>query len=182
MMLTISSRQRFWILSLAMVGAVSVAVSVNVFVMQKIKHDWEILNTSRSQFEISERERENLGTASRSLNELSSERSLILATIADPADPLPMIEAIEDLGRRMGVKVTLALSGTELPQRYSLDVEGLFPDAFLFLRHLESLPFLIELGDVDISRLGALVFGGKPEEAPSSGKVHLTTSFRGIKP
>ncbi len=162
-----------------------VVIAANIIITRTITHDWYILSSSRREFETSEKQRNVLAEAVRSLELLTPERDLIRTSFTDPANPLPLIETIENLGRRLGVRVNLALVGSEGSPSYAVTAEGTFPEVLQFLDRLESLPFLVQFGDVRIVRGGGLRKSSEvdPEETQvSRSLVSLTTTVRTITP
>lgn len=185
MMHSLSSTQRFWVVTSCMSVGLLVAIAANIFITRTITRDWSVLSFSRREFEVSEEQRDVLAEAVRLLEELGPDRDRIRGSFADPSNPLPLIEAIENLGRRLGVRLKLALVGSDGLPGYTVTAEGTFPEVLQFLERLESLPFLVQFGDVRIVRSGELQKGGEvnPKEQPTiRSLVSLTATVLTMAP
>ncbi|RJQ37559.1 hypothetical protein C4552_00800 [Candidatus Parcubacteria bacterium] len=156
MWLVIRTQQQFWIVAAAM-GLVALgAIIAFVFAVQYVLQEWDVLAAARAGLGGDEAVRRGVGVANDLLVQNANDLAVLESSFADPKNPLPFIESIEALGRRLGVRAELTLtSGSDtLADRYQINADGEFIRVMAFLRSLEALPFLIVLGDVTISRAG----------------------------
>ena len=154
----------FWITVAAAAAGAAVMAVLAFLAVRSVAAHWALIASAERERAAIERGRGDAEAVRRAIELLKAETGIIRAGFADPKSPLPFIEAIEELGRRSGLKVDLALgsgSGSGAGG-YLLRAEGSFREIFSFLGHLESLPFLAELGNAEIVRLG-----GGEAEAPS---------------
>lgn len=162
----IPPKRKFWItVAVASLSAVAMA-AVALLAVRLIAANWALIASSERERMAIERGRDDAAAVGRALELLRAETDEIKAGFADPKSPLPFIETIEELGKRSGLKVDLALgsgSGSGAGG-YMLRAEGSFRGIFAFLGHLEALPFLAELGNAEIVRVS-----GGDQEAPSKG-------------
>lgn len=178
--------KRFWLVAALMTGGIFVAIAANVFAVRSIIANWRTLSISQRDLAASEAERARISGDARSLATLSREQSAIEDAIVDPANPLPFIETIEELGRRLGVRSNLAIAnGTGAkPDSFEVTADGPFLNVYSFLQGLESLPFLVEFGDVELRRIGGGLaeVASRPDGALSSATVRLTVLLHIVKP
>ena len=154
MWLIIRSKQQFLIAAAAMGLAALTAVIAFGFAVRYTLREWDVLAEARGELAGDEAVRRGVGQANAALDGIAAERALLESSFANPDDLLPFIESIEALARRIGVRAELALTsgGNQPMDKYQINIEGEFRQVMLFLRTLESLPFLTTLGDTEISR------------------------------
>lgn len=176
----------FWVvLGLAAV-AVAGVVLLTVTTVWYIQSSWEVLAAAHRDFAGLEQKQNEIITAEQALAGLARERELIRASFVDPAHPLPFIESIEGLGRRLGVEVELAVvpGREELGgQEYTLTARGSLAGTASLLRSLESLPFLIHFGDIALTTAGAApatVTGEKQGKKVVAPEVELTLTIHPV--
>ena len=159
-------RRTFWITALGVGAGVTSVFILNVLGIQFIVTNWTELARARQTINASETRRSDILASRRALSQLDDERVLIMGVSVDPANPLPLIEAIEGLGTRMGVQAKIALAssgGSKNSQGYLVSATGSFRTIMSFFASIEGLPFLVEFGDIDIRKIGggASTTGGK---------------------
>jgi len=148
-----NSTRRFWLAvftaAATLLGAL-VAVGTST---AYVRHSWNVLSEARRELEALELHRHGVTRASRELRQLEPEIAAIRGSFANPADPLPFIEAIEELGRQRGVSVELTVSGG-VSEEYRLSASGSFASVLSFLHAVELLPFHVAVGDTEMVRSG----------------------------
>jgi len=153
-----SAQRKFLVVTLvAITVAVGVGAACVAAVGMALRQRTKLAEVRREGARLEE-ERAAVSAATRMLEAIARERELLAASFVDAAEPLPFIEAIEGLGRRAGVKVELALASGGSGGRadaYTVRASGSYPAVMAFLKHLESLPFLVDFGDVEIRGGGA---------------------------
>ena len=171
--------RRFWLVAISVAAVVSALASVDVFLFQYIRSTWEVVAGARAERARLERQQADVIEASRAAERLQLESALIQGSFADPSTPLPVIETIEALGARLGVRTELALGGLSAGgvgrgsarvEEYRLSAEGAFPNVVAMFERLESLPFLVELRDASLDRIG--------DVSPGEPLVRLTATIR----
>ena len=165
------SKRTFWITVLGVSAGVLGALALNVLGVQFILKNWVELARARQTINASETRRSDILAADRILAGLGAERALIMGVSVDPANPLPLIEAIEGLGTRLGVQAKLALAssgGSKKSQGYLISATGSFRNIMSFFTNIEALPFLVEFGDIDIRKIsvGSFAAGEKTSTEP----------------
>ena len=150
---TLASRQKFWVAVAGIGAVVAIGIGANVFGVRSIQRDWTVSADAWRRLTTLEQVEREAVDAERVFAGLAHERALIDAGYADPTNPLPFIETIEGLGRRVGVTVEISLAGGT--GDYALRVAGPYRSAITFLQTIEYLPFFIQMGDVKISRASA---------------------------
>jgi len=161
--------------------AVGTVAFVYVYGISFIARDWMFLAGARADLANAEVVRRNLNGAEQRIAALAPEVAATRASFADPQDPLPFIEAVELLGRRLGVKVELTLASAaaaDPADAYRVAVSGPFPQVAAFLRMLGSFPFLITTGDVELKRTGAIT----EMSDPSRDSVRLSVAMKFVLP
>lgn len=167
----------FWISFAAAAILVAAAGGLYLYGIFSIARDWTFLSGARADLASTELARRNLGVAERELAALAPELGAIEASFADPKNPLPFIEAVEALGRRLGVKAELTLASSASASQadaYLIAVSGSFPRAAMFLKLFEAFPFLVTFGDAEITRTGVIT----ETEHPSSDQVRLSLAVK----
>lgn len=163
-------KKRFWTAAALAATAVAGMAALEVSGLAIVRRDARVLAGARRELALREEQQRDLIAAGRILNRLEPERSLLATSFADPAEPLAFIETIERLARRFGGRVELRLTGEEnRADAYDIVLDGPFPGALAFLEHLESLPYLVELGEADLRR---------GEGAGREATVRLTIGLR----
>lgn len=148
--------------------------------LRTVRLNAKVLAEARKELAVLELERKEIFAAERVIERLEREQSFIAASFANPADPLPFIQALEGLGRRSGLKLDLALASGVGPARseaYVLSTTGTFPAIVSFFKSLESLPFLIQVGNAELVQVDAGV-----TQAKSGPLVRLAVTIRIITP
>lgn len=141
------------VLSGAVVGGMA---GLYAFGFAAVRRDARVLAEVRRELSRREERQQAVIAASRTLAGLERERSLIAASFADPGEPLVFVETIERLAERFGARAELQLAGNESrADAYDITVVGPFRGVFSFLERLESLPYLVELDEVDLRGGGA---------------------------
>lgn len=159
MWLILRGARQFWGLFIIAVVILGGAAGAYLYAITFIVDDWGLLSGARAKLESAEAARRNLSGAERKLVILDPEINDLKASFADPEAPLPFIEAVEGLGRRLGVKTELTLAATGANGRadnYRVVASGPFLRVATFFRLLESFPFLITIGDIEFTRLGTI--------------------------
>lgn len=144
---------KFWLTVFTALAVLAALSALAVFELRYVRVSWEVLSSGRRELSDFERESGNLTAAAGALERLAPEQELLRSSFADPQEPLAFIESIESLGRRFGLKLELSLAGGQggdSVQAYAVTAAGTFRPAMSFFRNLESLPFLIELGDAEM--------------------------------
>lgn len=169
--------RQFWIFLVAATILVGAAASLYLYGIFFIVHDWALLSEARRDLANAEVAQRNLNGAEQKLAVLGPEVAVMRASFADPQDPLPFIETVELLGRRLGVKTELTLASPASvgqADTYLVVVSGPFPKVATFLKFLEAFPFLVTLGDAEITRTGAIT----EISAPSGDSVRLSVAVK----
>lgn len=172
--------RQFWIVATVATLLVAAAAGVYAYGVRWIVRDWAILSAARADLERSEAARRALGAAERRIAAREQDIATIETSIADPANPLPFIEAVEGLGRRLGVKVELTLASPASAgeaDAYLITASGPFPKVATFLERFGSFPFLVTTGDAEIIRTGAAGAG-----VPLSDEVRLSLAVKILRP
>ncbi len=146
------ARQFWWTLAIA-TTVVGVMGAVGFLGTRMLRQDWQELALARAELASLERERSSLARAAELFEKLKPERTVLEASFADPTAPLPFIETIEELGRRFGVAVELAIASGEsraAAKNYLLSAEGSFGGVMSFLKNLEFLPFHTDVVTVEL--------------------------------
>lgn len=183
--MSVAPRQYLWLSTAAVSAAVLIAAAAGIYGVRYVTTSWQILANARSELALLEARRSEIDTATSALDGLARQTELLEKAFADPADPLPFIEAIETLGRRSDVIVNLELapgSGGAAGEEYVLKAEGSFSQVAAFFQNLEALPFLIETGDASLeagSSAPGTTGKGKP---PPASPVELTITIRVVHP
>lgn len=152
-------KHQFWFLLAFALVAVGGVAALYGYGISLIAHDWAVLSGAQADLLGAELARRNLNGAEQRIAALAAEISTVETGFADPETPLPFIEAIEGLGRRLGVKteLTLSSSGTAgKAEQYRVTVSGPFPRVAALVRMLGAFPFLISTGDAELTRSGAI--------------------------
>jgi Tfp pilus assembly protein PilO len=171
----ISAAQRFWIVAFLATAAVLAAGLVAFTALAYVKRTETALAHAWADLARLEERRHAIRAASALLTRLGREEEIIRSAFADPADPLALIESVEGIGRRSELKVELALasgSAGASGRGYTVSVSGPYHRVMAFLQHLEALPFLIAVGDIEI-RLA---------EVGSQPAVRLAATFTIVTP
>jgi len=181
MWIILRGSRQFWIF-LALAGIVVGAVMfLYVFGVSFIARDWTLLAEARADLVRAEAIRRNLNGAEQKRAALEPEIGVIQASFADPKNPLPFIEAVEFLGRRLGVKAELTLTSSgsaDQADAYLVAVSGSFPKVAMFLNLFEVFPFLVTMGDAEITRIGAITEAG----VLASDQVRFSVAVRILAP
>lgn len=149
-------KKRFIAAAVLSGAAVGGMVGLYAFGFAVVRRDARLLAEVRRELSRREERQQAVIAAGRALAGLERERSLIAASFADPAKPLIFVEAIERLAERFGARAELQLAGNESrADAYDIAVVGPFRGVFSFLERLESLPYLVELDEVDLRSGGA---------------------------
>lgn len=181
MWLILRGAHQFWGLSVVAVVALSAAAGMYIYAITFITGDWGILSGARAELESAEAIRRNLSGAERNLVAWEPEINDLKASFADPEAPLPFIEAIEGLGRRLDVKTELTLASAGASGKadsYRIVASGPFLRVATFFKLLESFPFLITIGDMEFTRLGTIA--GTPDV--SSDNVRFSVAVKVVPP
>ena len=171
----------FWFMAGGALVAVVLASGLGFGMIRYIQSKEETLRGLEAELALLEEQRSGAFAAAKVLGAVERDRTVIEASVADPAQPLPFIESIEGLAKRSGVRLELGVAagqGQARAAEYSLAVDGPFQSVVAFLRDLELLPFLIELRGAELNRLGASPAG------PAGGEalVRLTTAILIVEP
>ncbi len=181
--MTISAARKFWLALALSLGVVAGVLALVAYGVGYLRTSWEVLGGARREIAILERRDEDLRAALETLARLESEQAIIAAGFSNPADPLPFIELIEELGRRSGVRAELTVapsaSGRGGGEWYMLLAEGKFSAVMAFSKNLESLPFLAEFGNVELRRVSGIL-GPTEKERPESA-LRLSIMMRPLK-
>lgn len=178
-----SSPRAFWALaagsSLLVLGVSLVALTA----LRYVGAHAGVLKGARSDLARLERERSEAATSVTALKALRREIEVIRGSFADPGDPLPLIEAIEDLAQRSGLKVEISIAPGEAGARgesYAVSTSGPFRSVAAFFRNLEALPFLVDFGNATLAAAGGTA---DSSSQPSSGAaVRLDLTLDIVKP
>ena len=168
-----SARQRFWTSLGFFAAGLMLLAGVEFFMLREVLTDWTILSQARRDVANAEERRKELSSSVRYIGEHQDEYRAIRSSIVDPGNPLPFIESLEDLGRRYGIRTSIALaSPTGKTSAFDVTVEGAFDRISAFIRTLESIPFAVEFGDfsTEVSSSRA-----KSSGAADSGPVTVRT-------
>lgn len=162
-MLTFGSRTKFWLILSAAITVVLIFALLYFYVARLVREDWLVLVRTKSGLNRIENVRSEVTDALRRLTRMSDEKKAIESSFASAGDPLSLIEAVENTGRSLGVKTELGLgegSGSAGGQ-YALRASGGFGAVMAFLKSVESLPFLVKIGNVEMYAAGVEVGGSK---------------------
>lgn len=165
----LSGIKKFLAAATASCVAAAIALGGYFAAVKYAKTNWRVLAESRRELIRLEKRRAAISEAGRTFPDLERERGIIRGAFVDPLQPLPLIESIEALGRRDGVRTELALASTPEGRRgeeYVLSAQGSFRDIAPFLAHLEFLPFLVEIRDAEFERIAQAVASKNPPPAP----------------
>ncbi len=179
---SLSDPAKFWA-TLAVTSAVVLLFAVADFLsINFVYQSWDVLIQAREELAEVEARRVDVNSAAHALSNLGQEQKLIEASFPDLDNPLPFIENIEALGRRLGVNakidsVSEASGGSQA--RYSILVNGTFGNTISFLSKLESAPFFIHVEQIEMARSGFADSGGKRAPAP---QVLLKINLRTVAP
>lgn len=180
---TAFSVRRFWVTAGVSAAAVVAAAAVAILLLGAVGRSATALATARRDLTMLEARRVEISAAAAAFEQLGAERAAIAASFASPSDPLPFIERVENLGRRFGLKVELALApgaGGAEGRDYAMRTAGSFRSVTSFFRSLESFPFLIEIGDAEFRRAEAVAPSGRAGRAEPG--VELDVSIRTVAP
>lgn len=178
----ISAVQRFWIAAFLAFAVVLALGLVAFAALAYVRRTEAALAQAQAELARLEASRGAINAAVALLSRLNREEELIRSAFADPADPLALIERVEDTGRRSGVKVELALvagSAGAAGRSYTASASGPYRQVMAFLGHLETLPFLIAVGDIEIRLAESASQEREPLQTPA---VRLAATFTAIAP
>lgn len=147
---------------LFLVGGVSVAI----LTLGSVRSSWQVLGQAHAELAALEHIRARTAANFEELETLRLEMASIESVYVNSENPLPFIEAIESLGTRTGVKVELSIAqgaGGE-GENYRLSAAGSFHSTMTFFKTLESLPFIVEFGDISLRRTDGSVSSGSAEK------------------
>lgn len=178
---SLSSPVKFWVTVVFTALAVLAFFGIHLFGVYYVYQNWDFLTEARQKLSDLEKRRGETVAAGHALDNLASERRLIESNFVDAANPLPLFENIENLGRRLGVSVKLdqLAAPTKDVSEYLISASGQFSAVFSFIKGLESLPFFVELGSAEITSGGSIATGGKGVPEPI---INLGIRIRAIAP
>ncbi len=179
----LDGKTKFWVTFGVTALAVFAFFGVYLFGVYYVYSSWRILVESRREVAGLEKTRSEVLSASHLLSGLEREHRLVEASFADPANPLPLFESVEDLGRRFNVEVGLREGAvkSESGREYAIEASGSFRGIMPFIKGLESLPLLVELGETSLSAAGARTgfqVGGSAPPKGGSGPPEPTIELK----
>lgn len=182
-MATSSGSLKFW-LTFGIAFIVTVAfVVAGFFGVTYVKRGWEVLTQSKQDLAESEANRREVVAAANTMASAERERKLVESSFFDPTEPLPFYYSVGELARRLGVTQELSFaagSSSARPDKFTITVTGPFNNALLFLKNLESSPFMLQVGKVEISALGTVV--SQDKKLKSEPRVEIRVNIKAITP
>lgn len=180
MFFTLAGRTKFLILLSVLTAVVALLFAATFWGVHFIYDNWKSLADARRELKVLEQRRESVSSALHLLTDLDDERLTIESSFSDPANPLRFFEGVENLGRRLGVKVELRQASAAVTDQYIVTADGTFRQVFSFLRSLETMPFLMSSGDAEINAVSFIQGVGK--QTVLEPLVELRITIRTIKP
>jgi hypothetical protein len=170
-----TAERTFWI-TVAVVTAIALtAAGAGVMSVLYVQRTWGNLALARYHFDALGRKRGQILDATRVAERLAPEIGRIGESFVDQEGILPLVEALEDLGRRSGVEMEKQIGSDRggKVDEFSLSATGSFSNVMGFFERLESLPYLVNIGNVEVVRIAT-----ERGEAP----VRFYATFRLMKP
>lgn len=171
----------FWITAGATLALLALVSSLAFLAVRYVRERSVVLAEAHRELARLEARRRELVAAERILELRSGELAQIERAFADPSAPLPFIEGIEDLGRRVGVRVELKLGDAPAGGRssaYVVEARGAFRNVLTFLERMESLPFLTRIRAVEFRRSER----PDPESPAGAAGTELTLAVETVAP
>lgn len=178
-----SGSLKFWLTFGIAFIVTAVFLAAAFFGVIYVKRGSEVLIQSKQDLAELEANRREVIAASNALTGAERERNLIESSFFDPLEPLPFYDSVGGLARRLGVTHELSFapgSSSARPDKFTVSVGGSFNNALLFLKNLESSPFLLQVSRVEMNNLGAII--SQDKKLTPEPRVEIRVSIKTVTP